>query len=183
MVYAYLEDVEPFFPPQEEHLHTSMLYSSFIISSGTSIFQCEIYFFLHPRAGFYSYVIFALVSARPAKPWVPDSDKTFWREHALKSTDEFLAPGTGFSFHDLCFYGLLRHMNSCFRYGLDPMITGCYPVGYGFPQDGLRLSYCSGKCFPYHKATGLFLALIEEVLWKQLSGFDIYPTVPMKLKL
>ena len=54
------------FPPQEEHLHTSMLYSSFIISAALRFFNAEIYF-LHPSR-FLQCAIFLLLFRHDSKP-------------------------------------------------------------------------------------------------------------------
>ena len=54
------------FPPQEEHMHTSMLYSSFIISAALRFFNAEIYF-LHPSR-FLQCVIFLLLFRHDSKP-------------------------------------------------------------------------------------------------------------------
>lgn len=64
------------FPPQEEHLHTSMLYSSFIISAALR-FSMQKYIFTSKQISTVRH-LFALVSARQ-QTVVPDSDKTFRR--------------------------------------------------------------------------------------------------------
>ena len=54
------------FPPQEEHLHTSMLYKTFIISTAFRFFNVEMYF-LHPSR-FLQRVIFFLLFLHDSRP-------------------------------------------------------------------------------------------------------------------